>query len=146
MRRMLSSGPDFKMEAEQDGRIGVCPVNATLTLLEKSYVLQILHRLYNTSPLRFTELQEILGASPKVMTSRLQELGGLGIVIRRSHDEIPPRVEYELSPKGKDLVLCIPTDLSASTVRLPIRTGNMFENLKAWIEKYNSFVEVIHKK
>jgi DNA-binding HxlR family transcriptional regulator len=133
------------MKAEQDGRPGMCPVSDLLSLIEKPYTLQILHRLYNTSPLRFTELQKILGVSPKVLTSRLQELGGRGIVIRRSHDEIPPRVDYELSPKGIDLVLRIPTDLGASRVTLPARPGKMFDELQAWTEKY-AFVELNGQK
>jgi DNA-binding HxlR family transcriptional regulator len=90
--------------AEQDGTLGACPVSLALGLIEKPYTLQILHRLYKTSPMRFTELQNMLGVSPKVLTSRLQELGELGVVVRRSRGEIPPRVDYELSPKGRDLV------------------------------------------
>jgi DNA-binding HxlR family transcriptional regulator len=134
-----------EMEIEQGGRLAVCPVSELLSLIEKPYTLQILHRLYNTSPLRFTELQNLLRVSPKVLTSRLQELGGHGIVTRRSHDEIPPRVDYQLSPKGRDLVLRIPTDLSASSVTLPARPGKMFDELQAWTEKY-SFVEPAAKK
>jgi HxlR-like helix-turn-helix len=75
----------------------------------------------------------------------LQELGVRGIVTRRSHDEIPPRVEYELSPKGIDLVLRIPTDLSASRVTLPAQPGKMFDELQAWSDKYN-LVELNGKK
>jgi DNA-binding HxlR family transcriptional regulator len=131
--------------AEQDGRLAACPVSAALRLIEKPFTLQILHRLYNTSPLRFTELQNLLRVSPKVLTSRLQELGELGVVVRRSHDEIPPRVDYELSPKGRDLVLRIPIDLSASRVTLPARPGKMFDELQAWTEKYN-FAELNEKK
>ena len=135
----------MEMEAEQDGRLGICPVSEALSLIEKPYTLQILHRLYNTSPLRFTELQNLLRVSPKVLTSRLQQLGGLGIVTRRSHDEIPPRVDYALSPKGRDLVLRIPIDLSASRVTMPVRAGKMFDELQAWTEKYD-FVELNGKK
>jgi DNA-binding HxlR family transcriptional regulator len=130
--------------AEQDGRLGACPVGAALSLIEKPYMLQILHRLYNTSPLRFTELQNLLEVSPKILTSRLQELGELGVVIRRSHGEIPPRVDYELSTKGRDLVLGIPIDLNASRVTLPAHPGRMFDALQAWTEKYN-FVELRKK-
>ena len=133
------------MEVEQNARLDVCPVSDVLSLIEKPHTLQILHRLYNTSPLRFTELQKILRVSPKVLTSRLQELGGHGIVTRRSHEEIPPRVEYELSPKGRDLVLRIPIDLSASRVKKPVRPGKMFNELQAWADKYN-FVELNGKK
>ena len=133
------------METEQNGMLGACPVSEVLSLIEKPYTLQILHRLYNTSPLRFTELQNLLGVSPKVLTSRLRQLGEHGVVVRRSHDEIPPRVDYELSPKGRDLVLRIPIDLSASRVTLPVQPGKMFDELQAWTEKYG-FVEPNGKK
>jgi DNA-binding HxlR family transcriptional regulator len=146
LMRDTAGGSLFNMEVEQDRGLSACPVSATLILIQKPYTLQILHRLYNTSsPLRFTELQNLLGVSPKVLTSRLQELGELGVLVRRSHDEIPPRVDYELSPKGRDLVLRIPIDLSASRVSLPEQPGKMFDELQAWIEKYNS-VELNGKK
>ena len=106
-----------------------CPVGEALNLLGKSSTLQILHRLYVTSPVRFTKLRESLEVSPKVLTSRLQELGELGIVTRKSYDEIPPRVEYELAVKGRDLLLCIPIDLKAATVTVPAQPGRMFDAL-----------------
>jgi DNA-binding PadR family transcriptional regulator len=86
-----------------------------------------------------------LSVSPKVLTSRLQELAELGVVIRKSHDEIPPRVEYELSAKGRDLLLRVPVDLKASTVTFPAEPGKMFEELQAWTEKY-SFAEQSAKR
>jgi DNA-binding HxlR family transcriptional regulator len=122
---------------KQETKLEVCPVNEVLTFLGKSYTLPILHRLYNSSPLRFTELQNLLRVSPKVLTSRLQQLGELGVVARKSYDEIPPRVEYELSAKGEDLLLRIPIDLNASTVTFPAEPGKMFDELHEWTEKYN---------
>ena len=121
---------------KQEAKLDACPLNETLSLLAKSYTLPILHRLYNTSPLRFTELQNLLKVSPKVLTSRLQELGELGVVARKSYDEIPPRVEYQLSAEGIDLLLR-PIDLKASTVTFPAEPGKMFDELHAWAEKYN---------
>jgi DNA-binding HxlR family transcriptional regulator len=122
---------------KQEVKQKVCPVNETLSLLGKSYTLPILHRLYKDSPLRFTELQNVLRVSPKVLTSRLQELAELGVLTRKSHDEIPPRVEYGLSAKGKDLLLRMPIDLNASTVTFLAEPGKMFDELHAWAEKYN---------
>ena len=131
---------------EQNGVQVGCAASQLLGFIEKPHTLQILHRLYNTSPLRFTELQNLLGVSPKVMTSRLQVLGELGVIVRRSHDEIPPRVDYELSPKGRDLVLRLPIDLTASRVALlPAHPGKMFDELQAWADKY-SFVGFNGKK
>jgi DNA-binding HxlR family transcriptional regulator len=122
---------------KQNTKLDVCPVNEVLTFLGKSYTLPILHRLYKDSPLRFTDLQNLLSVSPKILSSRLQQLGELGAVARKSYDEIPPRVEYELSAKGKDLLLRIPIDLNASTVTFPPEPGKMFDELQAWTEKYN---------
>jgi DNA-binding HxlR family transcriptional regulator len=123
----------LKQEAKQE----VCPVNEVLTFLGKSYTLPILHRLYKDSPLRFTELQNLLNVSPKILSSRLQQLGEIGVVARKSYDEIPPRVEYQLSAEGIDLLLRIPIDLKASTVTFPAEPGKMFDELHAWAEKYN---------
>jgi len=131
---------------KQEAKLDVCPVNEVLTFLGKSYTLPILHRLYNSSPLRFTELQNLLRVSPKVLTSRLQQLGELGVVARKSYDEIPPRVEYELSAKGEDLLLRIPIDLNASTVAIPTEPGKMFDELHAWSEKYNFATQNMKKK
>ena len=131
---------------KQETKLEVCPVNEVLTFLGKSYTLPILHRLYNSSPLRFTELQNLLRVSPKVLTSRLQQLGELGVVARKSYDEIPPRVEYELSAKGEDLLLRIPIDLNASTVTIPTEPGKMFDELHAWSEKYNFATQNMKKK
>src|SRR5260370_14376712 len=121
---------------KQEAKLDACPLNETLSLLVKSYTLPILHRIDNTSQLRFTELQNLLKVSPKVLTSRLQELGELGVVARKSYDEIPPRVEYQLSAEGIDLLLRIPIDLKASTVTFPAEPGKMFDELHAWAEKY----------
>ena len=41
--------------------------------------------------------------SEKVLTEQLRELESDGIVIRREFDEVPPKVEYELTPSGKEL-------------------------------------------
>jgi DNA-binding HxlR family transcriptional regulator len=131
---------------KQEVKQKVCPVNETLSLLGKSYTLPILHRLYKDSPLRFTELQNVLRVSPKVLTSRLQELGELGVLTRKSHDEIPPRVEYGLSAKGKDLLLRVPIDLNASTVTFLSEPGKMFDELHAWAEKYNFPAQIGKKK
>src|SRR3989442_6611034 len=114
---------------KQDAKLDACPLNETLSLLVKSYTLPILHRLYNTWPLRFTELQNLLSVSPKVLTSRLQELGELGVVARKSYDEIPPRVEYELSAKGRDLLLRVPVALQASALSFPSEARRKVDEL-----------------
>jgi DNA-binding HxlR family transcriptional regulator len=54
---------------------------------------------------RFGELEHSCrGISPRTLSERLRALEQEGIVVRRSYAESPPRVEYELTPKGRDLL------------------------------------------
>lgn len=56
-------------------------------------------------PLRFGELRRRLsGVTQHMLTEQLRELAGNGIVIRTAFAENPPRVEYELSQAGIDLM------------------------------------------
>ena len=55
------------------------------------------------SPWRFTQIQKILHIQPKTLTARLKELVEFGLVTRKSYNEIPPRVDYELTQKGRDV-------------------------------------------
>jgi len=81
----------------------VCPFGRLLQVLGKPHTLQILYGLSVRSPLRFTEMQKELKIQPKTLTARLHELTRMGLLERKSYSEIPPRVEYELTEKGKDL-------------------------------------------
>ncbi len=55
--------------------------------------------------LRYSELRrEMANITDAVLASSLKELIANGIVVRKSYDEIPPRVEYSLSEKGKSVV------------------------------------------
>lgn len=51
--------------------------------------------------MRFTELQDSCdGISPRTLADRLRQMEGQGLLHRESFREIPPRVEYTLTPKG----------------------------------------------
>jgi DNA-binding HxlR family transcriptional regulator len=57
------------------------------------------------SSLRFCELERSLkGISPRTLSLRLRALEEQGIVERRTYPEVPPRVEYALTDKGRALV------------------------------------------
>ena len=59
----------------------------------------------NRSSKRFGQLDaNIVGISRKVLTTQLKELVEDKLVIRTSFNEIPPRVEYSLTDKGKELI------------------------------------------
>lgn len=80
-----------------------CPYEKLLEILGKPHTLAILYSFGITSPMRFTKLQKSLELQPKILTARLQELVSFGLLGRKAYNEIPPRVEYELTPAGRDL-------------------------------------------
>jgi len=56
-------------------------------------------------PKRFGELQRsISGLNPRTLSQRLDELEEAGILTKQSFAEVPPRIEYTLTPKGQDLI------------------------------------------
>ncbi|HSX05932.1 MAG TPA: helix-turn-helix domain-containing protein [Candidatus Saccharimonadales bacterium] len=56
-------------------------------------------------PKRFSELEKSVGAiNPRTLSQRLDDLEKHAIVTKRSYAETPPRIEYTLTAKGKDLV------------------------------------------
>ena len=80
-----------------------CGVARFLTLLNGPWATLVVRELLQ-GPRRFTELREALpGISPHTLTSRLRQFETYGIVTRTAYAEIPPRVEYELTPLGEGL-------------------------------------------
>lgn len=76
----------------------------TLSLLSKKWHPVIVQQLLRDSPLRFNELQgRIDGVSAKVLTDSLDDLVENDIVDRHVMSESPRRVEYSLTPHGRDL-------------------------------------------
>lgn len=83
---------------------GECPVCGLFDLLGRKWTLHIVWTLRERGAVRFNELKrQADGISPRVLSDRLDELAEQGLVERRAHDETPPRVEYELTEKGRDL-------------------------------------------
>jgi len=81
-----------------------CGVAATAELVATKWTPLIVHDL-SEGPRRFMELEKACpGISPRTLSERLDMLERQGVVIRRSYPESPPRVEYELTDKGKALL------------------------------------------
>ena len=79
-----------------------CPVKYALDLLNGKWKLRILWELNQQESFRFNELQRRLDGISSVMLSKsLDELEQYKIVDRRQYNEIPPRVEYSLTPLGR---------------------------------------------
>jgi len=81
-----------------------CPIEATVSLIGGKWKTVILWKLRDDK-LRFNQLMAgIPEISPKMLTKQLRELEMGGLVTRKMYPEIPPRVEYCLTPKGISLV------------------------------------------
>lgn len=84
---------------------GNCPVTPVIQMLQGKWKLQIIYELCIQSPMRFGELKKILKPITNTMlTNALKELEADELVHREQFHEIPPRVEYSLTEKGRDLL------------------------------------------
>lgn len=80
-----------------------CPVETTLMLIGDKWKVLILRDLMPGTK-RFGELKKSIGSvSQKVLTAQLRDMEANGLVDRKVYAEVPPRVEYSLTPLGRSL-------------------------------------------
>jgi DNA-binding HxlR family transcriptional regulator len=81
-----------------------CPVCLTADVVCGKWTLLLVRDL-SEGRSRFCELERSLaGISPRTLSLRLRALEEEGIVERQTYAEVPPRVEYQLTEKGRDLL------------------------------------------
>ena len=81
-----------------------CPVAGTLDIIGDRWTILVLRDLLIGRAVKFKELLESLqGISPNLLAQRLKRLEEQGIVERVFYSDHPPRAEYRLTDKGKDL-------------------------------------------
>lgn len=81
-----------------------CPVCRTAEIICGKWTLLLVRDLAEGTS-RFCELERSLaGISPRTLSLRLRALEEEGIVERRTYPEVPPRVEYALTEKGRALI------------------------------------------
>jgi len=80
-----------------------CPVETTLQVIAGRWKMVILYHLFEDTQ-RFSSLRRAIpGVTQKMLTQQLRELERDGVVSRRVYAEVPPRVEYSLTPLGRSL-------------------------------------------
>lgn len=80
-----------------------CPVQTTLNLIGGKYKTLIVWNLFGRT-LRFSELQRAIPyATAKMLTQQLRELERDGLLQRTVYAQVPPKVEYSLTPSGNSL-------------------------------------------
>ena len=82
-----------------------CPIRNVLSRVGDKWSMLVLFTLESNNNQRFKELQRnIPDISQKMLTTTLKMLEADGLILRVALSEIPPRVEYSLTEKGKSLL------------------------------------------
>ena len=81
-----------------------CPMETTLEVIGNKWKPMILFHLLDDTK-RFGELQRLIpGVTRQMLTQHLRELELHGIVHREVYQQVPPKVEYSLTPTGQTLI------------------------------------------
>lgn len=79
------------------------PLADAMAVLSRKYALETISIIDAHEPMRFKTLEDHLSdASSKTLSDRLDQLVKEGLVTRTQYEEIPPRVEYELTEEGRE--------------------------------------------
>ena len=110
-----------------------CPVATTVQLIGNKWKLLIIRNLL-VRPWRFNELQKSLdGISQKVLTDNLRSMETDGIITRTVYAEVPPRVEYALSPLGESMrpiLNSMPVSYTHLQVPYPLRSCQRIQQIQ----------------
>ena len=89
----------------QDANLEDTGFHYTMSLIQGKYKMLILYTLMGFEVVRFNEMKKyIRGISYKTLSSTLKELEADGLVHREEYPQIPPKVEYSLTERGKSLI------------------------------------------
>lgn len=85
--------------------LGSTGFHYTLSLINGKYKMTILYTLMEFEVVRFNEMKRYIESiSYKTLSSALKELEADGLVHREEYPQIPPKVEYRLTERGKSLI------------------------------------------
>lgn len=84
--------------------ISLCATGGILSIISKKWALLIIYKLGTKERLRFSEFStEPDPINPQALSETLKDLMHVGLINREAFSEIPPRVEYYLTPDGLTL-------------------------------------------
>jgi DNA-binding HxlR family transcriptional regulator len=96
------------MPEELSDKGATCAIVDVWEVLGRRWSLHILKNLSTREVIRFNELKRTLsGISSTVLSERLLELEREGLVTKKIYPEVPPRVEYTITPQAKELEVII---------------------------------------
>lgn len=95
----------MRLDCIQNARLEETGFHYTMSLIQGKYKMFILYTLMEFGTVRFNELKRYIGSiSYKTLSSTLKELEADGLVHRKEYPQIPPKVEYSLTGRGKSLM------------------------------------------
>ncbi len=81
-----------------------CPIGDALSMIGGKWKLRLICTMYTDGTQRYNVLKKkTRGITNAMLSSTLKEMEEDGLVVRRQYDEMPVRVEYSLTEKGKEL-------------------------------------------
>lgn len=81
-----------------------CQLDGVMELLSRQAAMQVICVVGAIGPARYGDIEGAFGdVSSSTLSTRLDDLVSAGFLTRRQYDEIPPRVEYDLTPAGEEL-------------------------------------------
>ena len=91
------------MPSIDDCLTSTCPIQFVVDILGSKWSILILRELWDQDRRTHELLKALPGISSKTLTARLRSLEEHGLIMRRAYAEVPPRVEYAITGKGKEL-------------------------------------------
>ncbi|UHA72493.1 winged helix-turn-helix transcriptional regulator [Paenibacillus sp. 481] len=88
-----------------DAQAKLTPFDYTLSLIGGKWRMKIMYQLASGQVMRYGELKRQLPAiTHKMLSFQLKDLESCGIVKREEFPQVPPKVEYSLTPRGRSLM------------------------------------------
>ncbi|WP_349948395.1 helix-turn-helix domain-containing protein [Lacrimispora sp. BS-2] len=88
-----------------ESRFGKCPMYYTMSVVEGKWKWIILWEIYKAEIIRYNKLREELQPiAHRTLSNQLKELEASKLIHREQYNEVPPKVEYSLTNKGKTLI------------------------------------------
>ena len=81
-----------------------CPIDNTFKIIGKKFTVHIIRNMAMMGQTRFNQMiDSIENVNPKTLSARLKEMEKANLISRDVYNEVPVRIEYKLTKKGKDL-------------------------------------------
>ena len=95
----------MSIECIQNAKLEETGFSYTMSLIQGKYKMFILYTLMEFGVVRFNEMKKYInGISYKTLSATLKELESDELVNRKEYPQIPPKVEYSLTERGKSLI------------------------------------------